>query len=136
MKEFLQLHIQEAFGTLRAEDMTEEQKKDALEIMVFLKDKRDGTITARGCADRRKQREKYNNEDATSPTFSTEAVLLSAMIDAYEERDVAVVDIQGAYLSADMDDDMFMIIRGKMAELVVAADPTLYRKYISYGEKV
>ena len=63
-------------------------------------------------------------------------VLISAVIDAYEERDVAVVDIQGAYLSADMDDDMFMIIRGKMAELVVAADPTLYRKYISYGEKV
>ena len=85
MKEFLQLHIQEAFGTLRAEDMTEEQKKDALEIMVFLKDKRDGTITARGCADRRKQREKYNNEDATSPTFSTEAVMISTVIGVYKE---------------------------------------------------
>ena len=47
--------------------------------------------------------------------FSTEAVLISAGIDAYKERDVAVVDIPGAYLSADMDDYMFVIFRGTMA---------------------
>ena len=57
------------------------------------------------------------------------------MINAYEERDMAVVGVPGAYLSADMDDEVFMIFRGTMAELMVAADPTLYRKYISYGKK-
>ena len=55
-------------------------------------------------------------------------VLISAVIDAYEERDVAVVDIPGAYLSANMDDDMFLIFRGTMAELMVVDYPTLYRK--------
>ena len=58
MKEFLQLHMQEAFGSLRAEYMTEEQKKDALEIMMFLNEKSDGKIKARRCVDGRKQRKK------------------------------------------------------------------------------
>ena len=47
------------------------------------------------------------------------------MIDAYEERGVAVMDIPGAYLSADMDDDVFMIYRATLAEMMVAADPTI-----------
>ena len=56
------------------------------------------------------------------------------MIDAYIERDVAVVDIPGAYLRVVMDDGVFIIFCGKMAELMVAADPMLYHKYISYGK--
>ena len=95
---------------------------------MFIKENRDGTIKAPGCADGHKQRDKNNNSDTTSPKVSTEAVLVSAVIDAYEERDVAVADIPGAYLSADMDDDVFMNFRGTMAELMVAADPTIYRK--------
>ena len=50
--------------------MTEEKKKDTLEMLIFIKEKRDGTIKARGCADRRKKRKKYNNTDAMSPTVS------------------------------------------------------------------
>ena len=75
--------------------MTEEQKEDAREMMIFLKEKRDGTIKARGCANGCKQRKKYNNADATSTTVSTEAMLIYALIDAYDELDVAVVDILG-----------------------------------------
>ena len=101
-------------------------------MLMFMKEKRDGTIKGRGCADGRKQRDKYSNSDTTSPTVSTEAVLITSVIDALEGRDVAVVDIPGAYLSAEMDDEVFMIFRGIMAELMVAADPKLYRKYISY----
>ena len=110
--------------------MTEEQNKDALEMLMFIKENRDGTIKACGCVDGRTQREKYNNVYATSPPFSTEAVLISAVIDAYAEQDVAVVDIPGSYISADMGDEMFKIFHGTMEELMVAADPALYRKYI------
>ena len=41
--------------------MTEEQTNDALEMLMFIKENRDGTIKACGCADGRTQREKYNN---------------------------------------------------------------------------
>ena len=41
---------------------------------------------------------------------------------------MAVVDIPGEYLSAYMDDAVFMIFRGTMEELMVESDPTLYCK--------
>ena len=83
---------------------------------MLIKENRDGTIKVWGCADCRKQREKYNNADATSPTVYTEAVLISAVINAYKERDVAVVDTPGAYLSEDINDDVLMIFRGTMVD--------------------
>ena len=39
-------------------------------------------IKGRGVADGRKQREKIEPKDATSPTVSTEVVMLTAKIDA------------------------------------------------------
>ena len=33
--------------------------------------------------------------------------MIFVVIDIYKEQDVAVVEIPGAYLSADMDDDVF-----------------------------
>ena len=104
-------------------------------MMMFIKVKRDVTIKARGCADGRKQCKKYNNADVTSPTLSTEGLLMYVVINAYEERDVVVMDIPGACISADMDNDVFIIFHGTMAELMVAADPTIYRKYNSYTKK-
>ena len=48
---------------------------------MFLKEKRDGSIKGCGVADGRKQRDKIESKDATSPTFSTEVVMLTATID-------------------------------------------------------
>ena len=76
------------------------------------------------------------NAEATSPTVSKEAVIISAVIDAYEKRDMEVVDIPGAYTGANKDNDVSIVFHGTMAELMVAYDPRLYRKYISYGKKV
>jgi hypothetical protein len=98
---------------------------------MFLKEKRDGTIKGRACADGRKQRETAVPGAATSPTVSLEAVLITATIDAYEERDVAIVDVPGAFLSADMDEEVIMKVRGRLAELMVKAAPHIYRKYIT-----
>ena len=59
---------------------------------MFLKRKRNGKIKGRGCADGRKQRAYIAKEDATSPTVSTDAVFITAIIDAMEGRCVTVVD--------------------------------------------
>ena len=97
---------------------------------MFLKKKRCGRIKGRGCADGRKQRSYINKEDASAPTVAIEALMLSCAIDAKEERDVATVDIPGAFLHADMDDLVHMKFEGKMAELLVKLDPKLYRKFV------
>ncbi len=49
MQEFLQLHNKETFQPLAAETLTKEQKKDALDSLVFLKEKKYGTIKGRAC---------------------------------------------------------------------------------------
>ena len=83
-KEFLQLHTREAFVPLKAEYMTEEQKKDSLEMLMFIKEYRDIKIKAHVCAEGRKQCKNYNNANAMSTTVSKELVLISAVINAYE----------------------------------------------------
>ena len=84
----------------------------------------------RGCADGRKQRAYTNKEEASSPTVAIESVLLSCVIDAMEGRDVATIDIPGAFMQADMEDVVHMKLEGKMAELLVRIDPKLYRKHV------
>ena len=41
--------------------------------------------------------------------------MLTATIDTLEGQDVAVVDISGAYLSADMENEVHVVFRGTLA---------------------
>jgi hypothetical protein len=110
--------------------MTAEQKKATLRYLMFLTKKRCGRVKARGCADGRKQRETTAKEDASAPTVAIESVMLSATIDAMEGRDVATVDIPGAFMQADIDEVVHVKFEGEMAEMLVRLDPKLYRKYV------
>jgi hypothetical protein len=132
-KELEQLHMKETFAPVNEGDLTAKQKKSALESLMFLKEKRDGSIKGRACADGRKQREGSKNSDATSPTVALESVLITATIDAFEKREVAIVDVPGAYITAYMDEEVFMCLRGRLAELMVKTAPEIYRKYIYVG---
>jgi hypothetical protein len=65
---------------------------------MFLKQKRDEKIKGRTVAGGNNQRDCISKEDANLPTVAKESVLLSCIIDAKEELDVAVVDIQNAFV--------------------------------------
>jgi len=71
----------------------------------FSKEKLDGSIKARGCTDGRSQRDYTTKNETSLPTVSLEAMMLSCAIDAKEGRHVAVTDIPGEFLHADMDQD-------------------------------
>ena len=58
--------------------------------------------------------------------------MLKAKIDKLEGQDVAVLDIPEAYLSADMDDELHVVFRGTLEDMMVVADPALYRPFVSY----
>jgi len=66
---------------------------------------------------------------------SLEAMVLSCAIDAKEDRYVVLTDIPGAFLHADMEDDVHIILEGTIAKLIVKLEPCLYRKYILYDRK-
>jgi len=60
--------------------MSYDQRKKVLRYLMFLKEKIDRTIKARGCADSRPQRIYTNREDTSSPTVSIEAMMLYMQI--------------------------------------------------------
>ena len=55
---------------------------------------------------------------------------MTAVIDAMENRTVAVVDIPGAFMQADMDPGVYMRIDGAMAELLMEIDYDMYHPHM------
>ena len=108
--EMKQLHMRDTFKPMRWKELTEDQRKSVLESHLFLKQKRDGTIKGRTVAGGNKQRDFISKEEVSSPTVSTEAVLLSCIIDAEEGRDVAVIDIPNAFIQTKVEDEKDMVI--------------------------
>jgi hypothetical protein len=112
-KEMLQLHERKVMSPKHAKELTPEQKQEALAYLMFLKRKRCGKVKGRGCADGQKQRAYTPREDAASPTMATESIFLTAVIDALEGRDVAIIDVAGAFMQADMDELVHVRFTGK-----------------------
>ena len=137
-QEMQQLHDRQVMQPVRRKDLTPEQKREALGYLMFLKKKRCGKIKGRGCADGRKQRAYITKEQSTSPTISTEAVFLTAVVDAWENRKVAVLDVPGAFMQVDMDELVHVRFRGEMVDKLLEIDYELYSSYVSEekGEKV
>ena len=77
-------------------------------------------------------------DEITSPTVMNENVFITSCIYAHEKRDVATVDVPGAFLHNNVDpedDTVHMILQGVLAELMVKVEPELYRKYVIYDSK-
>ena len=62
-------------------------------------------------------------------------MLITAVIDAIENRDVAIADVPGAFLTADLDEEVIMLLDGELAELMEAVSPSTYREYVTVGRK-
>ena len=82
----------DALLPLDANKLSKQEKKTAIASLIFLTEK-NGTIKARQCADGRKQRPFMLKEDSTSPTITTESIFITSVINAKENRDVAIVDL-------------------------------------------
>jgi len=79
-------------------------------------------------------KEYTSKEDTHLPTISIEAMMLSCAIDAKENRYVVVSDIPGAFLHADMEATVHMLLEGTVTEMIIKLDPTIYRKHIWYNK--
>ncbi len=85
-----------------------------------------------------KQQGYITKEDASSPTVSLEAVLLTCIVDANENRDVDIVDIPNAFvqtIAEDEKDKALICIRGPLVNIVMAIVPSVYGPYVTVGKK-
>ena len=112
LKELRQLVLMKVMSGVQSHELSTTQKRKALKYLMFLKEKRCGRIKGRGCADGRKQRLYKTKEETSSPTVSIEAILFSCMIDAMEGRDVATLDIPGAFMQAMIDEEVHIKFDG------------------------
>ena len=141
--EMQQLHDRECWQPIKVETMSSSEKKKALESLIFLVEKKSGTIKARHCANGSKQREWINSDEAASPTVMTESVMLTATVEAKERRDVATFDIPNAFIQTHVDekdnhgDRIIMKIRGAMVDMLIEVDPS-YEDYVveERGQKI
>ena len=124
MKEMEQLLHRKVMEGRKANTLTKQQKKAALKCLMFLKEKRCGKIKGRGCADGRKQRPRKTKEETSAPTIMTEALFLTCIIDAMEDRCVVTCGIPGAFVQVDMDELVHLKLEGELAEILIRIDPS------------
>jgi len=128
--EYSQLDGLVVFKPEDATKLTDQQKAAALNVIDLIKQKRCGKVKGRTVADGRKQRSEFNKEDTSSPAMSLEAFIVTLVVDAMEDRDVAITDVAGAFLKAEMPDYVIIRLHGSSLKAILRANKTKYEKYI------
>ena len=120
-----------------AQDLMNKERKEALASLLFITEKRDDTIKARLVKVGSKQRtyDRYDKSKGLSPTCATGSIFLTGVIDARERRAVAMLDIENVFLHAENDKKVLMLLCGRLAELMVKVDPSLFHKYVTNSKK-
>ena len=116
-------------------ELSKEERAGALSSLIFIKEKWDGTVKGRACVDGSPQRKTIPKESAASPTVATESVFLTCLISAYEKRHNRSYDVPSAFVNTELDEEVDMVLRGDLAELLVKVAPDIYRKYITRDKK-
>ena len=138
IKEMQQHHDMETFWPRYVHELTEDKQREALWSLMHLKKKRNGMIKRRSFADGWPQRKVFAKEEVASPTVATDSVFITATIDTFENRDVATVDLPGAFLHTEIDpndDTVHMVLQGELTELVMKVNPSMYQKYVTSSKK-
>jgi hypothetical protein len=82
------------------------------------------------CVNGQGQHGNWSKQDTTLPTVSTELVFIKAVVGAHKGRNITCFNIPGAFLHADLAQDIMMILKRRLAELMVQVAPNLDKKYI------
>jgi hypothetical protein len=139
-KELDQLHQRNCFTPIDISEMSFHEKRKAVEALMFLNEKRDGTVKGRLVYNGKPTREWLNREDSASPTAALESIQLTAVIDAAEGRDVMSNDVPNAFIQAHMppvedgEDRVIMKITGVLVQLLVEQAPEVYGPYVVYED--
>jgi hypothetical protein len=117
---------------------TANQCKKVIESHIFVERKGDGILKAWQVAGGNKQWGYIMKEDASSSTVSAEAVMLTCVVNANENRDVAIMDAPNAFFQTvveDKKDRAFIRIRGPLVNILVTIAPGVYEPYVTVGMK-
>ena len=124
---------------LLARSITYDVMKMSLTYLMFLKIKRSGQDKAREYTDGRPQREYIAKIESSFPCVKIDALFLSCIIDAFENRCVIVVNIPAAFLLllADWPENMpdcHIWFEGVIVEMMLCQIKPEYHQLIQYSK--
>ena len=134
-KEMRQLHERVVFKPIKVESLTRLERQRAMESLIFLIEKRDGSIKARTCANGSTQRSYIPKEEAASPTAATESIIITGVIETKQNIDVMTLDIPNAFVQTSIpqgegDEKIIMKIRGVLVDILLEMSPETYKDYV------
>jgi len=133
------------FMPVSVAEMTPNEKRKAMEALMFLTEKRiTGEVKGRMVYNGKPTRGWVNREDAASPTVALESIMLTVVIDAREDRDMMTADVPNAFIQAPMpelkegEERVIMKITGVLVDMLVKLQPEIYKDYVvlENGKKV
>ena len=133
VKEFGQLEHMKTFKPRHKHSLTREQISRTM-IISIIKEKCCGMLKGRSCVNGRPQQAYISKEEAASPTTTLESLLITLLIDAWEEKDVATADVVRAYLNTYMRDFVIVKLVGGEEDIISKLNPE-YKKYVTYENK-
>jgi hypothetical protein len=98
---------------------------------MFLTEKRNGTVKGQGCADGYKQRLYKTKAEISLPTVSIKSLILSCLIVALKKRDVVTCNIPGAFMQADVNEEIHIKSDGELVVSSLLVNPS-YSQYVVY----
>ena len=101
-----------------------------MESSLLLKNKRYVSVKGWTCAYGNKKWVKSKNKEVTSPSVSLELVLITATIDPQEKWDVSIIDVPGELPTYDMNEEVLMVTKGRLGELMFKTDLSIYHKCV------
>jgi hypothetical protein len=135
VSELTQLHMMDTWKVMDPLQLSREARAKALSSLLFLKEKSSGKIKGWACINRASQRAYISKEDAASPTVLTKLVFITSAIAVSEKRHVRCYNAPSAFVNMDVDENVLMVLKGELAEMMVHIAPQIYRKYITVDRK-
>jgi hypothetical protein len=144
-KEMKQLHDRTVFQPIHVQDLTADERNKAMESLIFLVEKGDGSVKGRTCANGSTQRKYMDRDEAASPMASTESILITATIDAKQNRDIMTADIPNAFVQTDVDkknyvkgERLILKARGPIVDMLLDIATEVYTDFVTYerGSKI
>jgi hypothetical protein len=134
LKELGQLHDCECWWRpMDVNKLSPQARHKATRSLMFLTEKRDGSLKGRAVANGSTQRDWISKEDqAASPTATLESILMTCVIDVIECCEVAIVDLPNAFIQTmneklhDSHEWDIMKITGHLADLLIEMQPEVY----------
>ena len=139
-KEMKKLYDRVVFEPVDLNSLTPLERKRAMESLIFIVEKRDGTVKDRTFTNSSTQRTHIEIDEAASPTVMTNAILIIAIIDAKQKRDIMISDIKNAFIQTKVPkvtkdgkpaERMIMKIRGVLVDMLMQMNLSLCEKYMA-----